>query len=526
MEPQLTINFDYIDPETNERVNIERAQLETLVDFQFVNIPKESIDGRSRYFHKLMVLIEDRLIPQKTSGEIAQHSRLVKEIYRKVRAYHRTHRASLDEEHKLILFCLMARLYYCLKNYDLEQEEKDFEACKSMLAYQRAISECDVYTLERTKQLTFSNFYCTRYSDVFKRHVKRLFLRSCHMTVFQTKNAKMMNHPLFCTLEKVSGMWHINKQFMEACDQLYAAAFAEFFLYKQCVKPLLGGQQQMVSFDLATKRKLLQWIYDNVKNNFLSISEQEFREMIYTLSLNPGEREKFVKEDSFADPSAYNIIAKFRRPKFDALLKLFGSDTPLTDLVNEYLQRDETAWASGQSDIMLTSICIPMLNHAFSCLYPGAPRFQETFLIEKHDLMKPSGPARLAVLIKEHQRFELNPKQAPSKVPRFVYIMNEYYVLSGTRFYQCKDFLDAYLQWLYLCCSNYTIAGVPALKINLLSQFLLFFPKEDKHIARLKLQHESKKKVIKNDLGMPQSYESLPSSVRNGEHVRAEKYLF
>lgn len=523
-EPYLTTNFDYVDPETNERQSVERASLETVFDFQVVEIPKESVDARSRYFHKLMVLIEEKLIPQKTSGEIAQNAQLVKQIYRKVREYHRMHRASLDEEHKLILFCLMARLFYCLKTYDLEQEQQDFEICKPMLAYQRAISECDVYTLERTKQLTFNNFHCTRYSDVFKRHVKRLFWRSCHMTVFQTTNAKIMNHPLFCTQEKTSGMWHVNKQFMTSCDQLYASTFAEFFLYKKCVKPFLAPS--VVSFDLSTKRKLLQWIYDSVKANFLSISEQEFREMIYALSLNPGERERFTKEDSFADPSAYNIIAKYRRPKFDALLDLFGSDTPLTDIVTKYLKREDGAWSSTTSDIMLISMCIPMLNHAFSCIYPGSPLFQDTFLIEKTELMKPSGPRRLLSLIQEHKRFELDPRKAPQKVPRLVYVMNEYYVLFGSRIYQCKDFLDSYLQWLYLCCSHRAIDGVPAVKINLLAQFVLFFPNERQHIERLRMKHEAKKKVIKSDLGMPQSYEALPTIVRNGEHVKAEKYFF
>jgi hypothetical protein len=167
-----------------------------------------------------------------------------------------------------------------------------------------------------------------------------------------------------------------------------------------------------------------------------------------------------------------------------------------------------------------------MLDFVFSRIYPGCPNFQETFLIDKKELLKPSGPVRLERLVREHARFENNPRANPEKVPRFVYVMNEYYVLSGSRFYKCHDFLDAYLQWLYLCCSHRVILGVPAVKINLLSQFLLFFPTHNDDIQRLRSRHETKTDQIKNNLGMPQSYQSLSVGVKKGEHVRSEKYLF
>jgi hypothetical protein len=529
MDEQLTLTIDYLDPEAKEEEEMDKAHLDTLFDFQLVEIPVISKCSRSKYFHKLMVLLETTLVPQKISGEISESRHLVKKLYQKIKTYHRIHRSSLEKEHALVLFSLKARLCYCLKEYDTDAEDDELDKYKMYLCNRKLVRDCDMYTLGRTIKMTFNNFHCTRFCKIFKKHVKRLYLRCAQMTVFQTSNSNLMNDPLFCALDKESNLWHVRKEFMEHCDQTFSAASAEFFLYKRCVEKNLykeAAQPKLITFDIQLKRKLLQWIYDTLTHNFISPSEEQAQLMIYALSLNPGEKEKFVGEDRFADPSPYNIIQKYRRPKFDALLNLFESDTPLTDLVTQYLKRTDEEWDTKTSDIALISMCVPMLNFVFSRIYPGGPSFQETFLIEKTELLKPTGATRLAILVQEHFKFANNPQKEPVKVPRFVYVMNEYYVLSGHHFYQCKDFLDAYLQWLLLCCTHPIIMGVPAIKINLVSQFVEFFPNLTQDIQRLRNRHERKTTNIKSDLGMPPSYNSLSAQVQSGKHMNSNKYLF
>lgn len=508
--------YQYVDAELEEEKNIEQAELTTLLHFQFVDIPKKSCFARSHYFHKAMLLIEEKLIVEKAKTKTIERLDLAQNFLLKLEMFHRYHRMSIDKEHRLILFCLIARLTYCTSNYNLKEEQEDHEQCKSMLSKHIAVSSSDVYTLWRTVKLTFNSFYCKRYSAVLKRHIYRLYLRCCTMCVSQTRNSDMMNHPLFCDLDKSSQMWHVNKKYMEECDQIFANAFVVFRLYDKCVAPMLSRVKnsndiEQIDFDPLCKRQLLKWIFDNVKDNFLPPAEEEFQKMIYDLNVNPGETEKFKNEDRLAEPSPYNVIAKYRRPRFDDLLNIFEGETPLNDLVTKYLTQNLQATPDSNddaiSDVQLISMCIPMLNYLFSRIYPGCPRFLETFLIQRDDLCSnESGTVRLLKLIERHKAAELDSKRNAPEFPRFVFVFNEYYILSGSRFYKCKDFLAAYLQWLRLCSFHERLMAVPVEKINLFDQFKLFFPQETEQIDKLAKRHEKKITSIREDLGLPTNY--------------------
>jgi hypothetical protein len=237
--------------------------------------------------------------------------------------------------------------------------------------------------------------------------------------------------------------YSVNKEFFKQTGFVFYDLNKKFE-YKK--KFRMGSDSILIS-DLSVL-KFRNWISENAKGKFFEIVQKFVSRQIFNNYVFPTEKIRYTIENPLLDPSAYNIIGKYKPKLLTYLVNKFGDDT-ISAILKDRVHQTET-------DHDYALLCIRTLDIFFET--SGVIDKLSTFIIDE---LSPS----------------INNYIHSSEYPYLVKIFNKYHVLDKESVYSCPCFEKAFLTWLYIICSE-KHGRLPSKGRNLIDLFTEFFPDE------------------------------------------------
>jgi hypothetical protein len=510
-ELRKTFTLTRMDPSKERRRRYDSSVLKELQDFWSVDPPFEIKDVRSDYIVKATLMIED-LYDAFENQEKRPPMIYLTRVAKRWRSLWKAWRSEMETDLRVLLFGLIGQVELLIY-YQKKEEENRESSSSSEKRQKNDIMDATMYDYCFQKTLPFyKHFYKRRYSAMLEETVTLLFLRAIEFMIFGG-SMHVMNNPIYCQRSLATKDYVAKPSFAERFERIFFYLQVELDLYHQYVIPLV---QEDIVFPLDKKIALVSFLFGNTKDHLVMSVEKDLPDLLYSLSINPGEMEQYESEKGAMEKvSTLNVISEYRPIEIDTLSEILESETPLKSAVEETLsrmkKREEEAFLPTTStpkeprnvfntkkkntrlrtekvDELTLATCLCMLEYTFAKLYPNTKRFRDRFFVERERV-----PDRLPILNNDVRRKKRT-------TPMLVHLFNEVFVWRQGRLLACEDFPTAYLFWLKETVMDKSIRGRPEEGIDLTDQFLLFFPEEKEMCTSLMNVQTRSRRLYESDL--------------------------
>lgn len=475
------LKIRYNKPEEFNKFEIDSTDIGNLSQIPIPGVEHH----RSEYFHAINVFIENNPLSNELMEKrepIFSSSQLSKicDIYKKLLDYTMISREFLSKNHKMLLWTIRCRLNLIIHYHSAVQV--DYGEYSTLIylkeKYELIISKKNVYSyslgeLWRALLILISKINCIYYHGSLKYYIDCLFLCCGKFFFISNNDIHLFDNLLYC--DKNNGICSINKPFIEETERIFYGIQKRIYAYSM----FSLSSMEITSLPLNSIKLNIfyEWLLNFADSAFLEFIEKDLKNQIYEWHLYIGEKERYMKEEKFGDPTGYNIIAKLRSEFIDKcidelkqsnvvkkMLKRIQSSSIEEDVVEEEEQ--------SKIDIDLQGLCIIIIDYIMDSILPPEKRFSERFIFKRDQLVTP-----------------LYYHQINSDFPLIVQSFNEFGIYYKNKLYQYETFPICFIYWVKFACEDTKInGGFPQedKSINLIFLYEKFFPEKNTTLQNIK----------------------------------------
>ncbi len=211
---------------------------------------------------------------------------------------------------------------------------------------------------------------CDRWHPAISRYITRLYLRMCACVHYVESTAAadgdermffgkyglkrilgnphhgMINHPFFYKTKiyrsgggRMIKLQMVNRRFLRESEMIFRNLFDEMCPRMGMISVPIPVEVAPYCMDRSLAIRFCQWSLEVADGVLKDFQRTEMRRRIYQVNLAPCERERFVREDRFGDPTAYNVIARYRYETLDILARwVEEQEDPVIALIRHRLE--------------------------------------------------------------------------------------------------------------------------------------------------------------------------------------------
>ena len=457
--------------QNRKRLKIGYREPEGLTDYRLnrEKLDEESVPNlkhrRSEYLHAVNVLIEETV--ENNGGKNSNFAKIDR-IYDRLHLYAMTNRQSLSQEHRELLWIVRVRSSVITHRKSRVKRHGDLDTLESLInrgliASTKNVHDYSLRELWRALMLLISKFNRLRYSDDIKYYVECL-LECCGKFFFITAHNSngVLNHPLFIEKNEGDQLYCINDAFITESERVFYGLQRRIFVHSsftRIVRPPLDAECSI--------NAVYKWMRKCIDGPFLEYVEKDLRAELYEWHLYVGERERYIHEEPFGDPKAYNIVAKWRPDHTDQCIDQLNETGSVRKVLDRML---EPPGDNAIVDIDLEGLCIIIANYLFDSIFVSGKRLRQRSIVTCDQLTPPAMP--------------VHPDR--SRFPWIVQSFNEYGVYYDGTLRLFDNFARCFAEWVKIACEDEQIKGVfpgePQF-VNLLFLYKKIFPKKQQSLS-------------------------------------------
>lgn len=475
-------------PEEFNNFTVDATDLKSLSQISIPHVKHH----RSAYLHAINVFIENNVDSENfikitnKNVDMFSSSQISKmyDIYKKLLDYTMISRDYLSKKHKMLLWIIRCRLnliihYHTSLHSMIDQHSIIVNHLKE---HELIISTKNVYDyslaeLWRALMVLISKINWLYYHEHLKYYIDYLFF-CCGKFFFITSDRNNLFNNLLFYKNIDDHRYSINEAFIEETERIFYGIQKRIYTYS------MFSQNQILSVSLSSSTNssnyiplkiFYKWLSDFSGGAFLEFIEKDLKIQIYEWHLYIGEKERYIKEEKFGDPTGYNIIAKWRPEHIDQCLEQLKQ----SHIVKKILKRIkssktkmeiETETETTTVDIDLQGLCIIIIDYIMDSILPSGNRFSKRFILKR-------------------DQQSLSAINSNNKFPLIVQCFNEFGVYYKKKLYQYENFPICFIHWIKIACEDTTINGVfpeEHKSINLLFLYEKFFPEKQDTLQNIK----------------------------------------
>ena len=448
---------------------------------------------RATYLHYIMLTIEEILIknsyqffPSCTIESFKVDLNEIKLIHEKLSKYIIAKRRNLSYKHRTIIWAIRLRLnlilYLCNLTANAEPSygfplDLKYLIDMNLISYDKPISAYSLSELWRALTILISKINNLIFHETLKYYIDCLEL-CCGKFLFligREENVNLFKHHLFTKMMK-NGTICVNEDFIIETERIFYGLKGRLYIYSQ-FRQL--NNVQIVPHSDDKKKIMYKWLSDFCKQTaFLEFIEKSLKQEIYEWDLYIGERERYMEEVKFADPTAYNIIAKWRPDQIDIYVELLNKKGSVVSILKRMVPSilDKKTNQEKYVDITCDGLCTIIIDYVFDAiLSPNGGRFSNRFIRTRDQF------------ITEGSEFPIH--SLSTDFPWIVQMFNEYGIYYQQKFIYCSDFATCFIEWVRVACEEtgfYSMLPKEPKSNNLLFIYEKLFPENVNHIQFIK----------------------------------------
>lgn len=424
-------------------------------------------EHRSLYLHTANVLLEELITSfgeQHVPPNIDVILRDVEKLFENLTKHVAKSRIVMSRKHKMLLWIVRVRANLVVKKNSVEWPENygsldDLAYLESMeiLISDKPVSQYSLKEFWRSLKILVEKIRIMKYHDNIRYYVECLQLCCGKFMVIASKSVSLFNYPLFCFKNEETGEYRINEAFIEETERMFHGLHTMLDVCMDVhwseIPRFVPDKNALTEFHAIVENK--------AKDPFLEFIERDLRKNIYDWHVLIGERERYIQEEKFGDPSGYNVIAKWRQDHIDYCVDELKKSGIVVSMLNQSMDPpfgfDTVKCVNPDTD----GLCIIVLNYIFDSIFTMTNRrFQTRYIREAHELL--------------HEDF-----YDMDKFPLMVHVFHEYAVYFNGSLGARSSFPGCFIEWVRVACEESkwkgAIPGEPT-TTNLVFLYERFFP--------------------------------------------------
>lgn len=426
------------------------------------SIPVPQIEHlRSNYLHRLNVLSE-QLIDEsffKKRDISGINIEYLNKINQSIFDFVFENRLKLSPEHKILYWIVRVRLNLLITK--MSGQWNDFmgniDKIKGIEALNLMISDRPIYryTLSqfwRTLKLLLSKFNSLRWSNELEYYISCLKLCCGKFFIIQepVNVIKYLDFRLF--FEVNDGERRITLNFIKETERIFFGFEKRLRIYHLTSR----YKSVAVNYDPAQMQIVHNWLEPLISNVYLDPLKKAFSKIVFHLDVLIGEKERYIEEEKFGEPTVQNIIAKWRVDHIDQLRSMAQRDS-IIELLKKIVKTKRTP---PLVNIQLNEMLRIMIDYKLDSLFAVNRLFSSQYAVPRKAIK---------------WRVNKNETEAPLIFREF----NDYSVFFQDTIYKCRTYADCFVTWVKLLCENTKCKGIfpnQRPEVNLVDLYKSLFP--------------------------------------------------
>ena len=320
----------------------------------------------SEYFHGCMVMIENtayaRLLQPNDGKQQQQQEKIttkdILSLRSKVFDYYIRNRDSLDQDHRNVIWSIICRLR--VMTFKGEDRFGEYDSNSklatdySLLVSRLHVSKYKLGTLWRALQVIIAKISNIRYRIELDKYVQYLEA-SCGRFLFMAENSRgkeFLDYDLLIVKRDNTSSVTVNMKFLTDTEKIFYGIYSTY-LPSMCVLGFYGVSPTTTTIsrfvtiersELLTSKEnvnnILTWMDLSSSGTIREFVEKDIYNGICNANLHLGEKELYEELEKFVNPSAQQVISKYRPEFIDELVK-WVYDEPISKIIKAVRKKYE-----------------------------------------------------------------------------------------------------------------------------------------------------------------------------------------